>query len=377
MRISINKWTRKKNSQTHCLRIRLLGWYGYSSTGDDVLKNCIEKLFIERAGKMGIQAEFTSSDRCDLCLVGGGTIIGCDTSNILQQAEKIRAPLAIFGPGFRYTGESECQLWQPRSRKLFDRALKAGVRGPCTAELLQQYNMSNHVEVIGDPAVWFKPLPLPWSPPKSFLAIVVRVMRNAAAGREERYASHAETLERIARIVPLIIDRLGAEPIFMSFGENQFDSDSEAARELRSKLPERFQNAKVLPFSEEPRLNPSIISQVAYLISERMHPSVFAWLAGRPCVMLENQYGKSKDLMAGIGMERYCLRTDHLSVERYMELFDELMGARESIIAKALKAFQVQKRLQKDFVDDLLRTVIQKKGWRVRKPDFASQVGQA
>ena len=305
------------------LRIRIVGWYGFHSTGDDLMEWCIERIFRKRAEKLGAGVEFTASTHCDLCVIGGGTIIGCDTSRICSRVEPMEAPLAIFGPGFRNTGESECRQWAPKMRALFDRSFISGVRGPRTAEALRHYGMAKNVAVVGDCAVWFEPLPLPWQPSTPHVGVIVRSMKNTVDGSEERYLSQKETFQKLAALIPRIAKRLSAKVVLLSFAENQFDSDSEAAGELRAMLPKPYQDAAILPYCDDIRFNPSIISQLDYVISERMHPSIIAWLSAKPCVMLENQYGKSMDFMAGIGMERYCLRTDNLNVDRYMGIFEE------------------------------------------------------
>ena len=336
-------------------RIRLLGWYGFHSTGDDLMRWCIEDLFRERAALNNIDIEFTSGNDCDLCLVGGGTIIGCDTSDICRQAERIKAPLAIFGPGFRNTGPEDCLRWQPKMKALFNRAVLAGVRGPQTVSELEKYKMAHKVDIVGDPAIWFKPITLPWKPDKPTVGICVREMKNAEAGFEERYTSARETYQKFASIIPHVLDKLRAEPIFLSFAENQFDSDSNAARHVRDMLPWKHKNAIILPYCDDIRLNPSIVGQLDYLISERMHPAIIAWLLGKPCLMLENQYGKSTDFLKSINMGSYGLRTDQLCENVYMELFQKLMHTRQAIAQAANQAFEVLKKRQQSFVDSLLK----------------------
>jgi len=304
---------------------------------------------------MGMSLKFTNDDDCDLCIIGGGTIIGCDTSRICNRVDKINAPLTIFGPGFRNTGEDECKRWQPKMRSLFERSLFSGVRGPRTAESLKHYGMVEDVDIIGDSAIGFEPVPLPWRADGPVVGICVRTMKNAEVGMEERYISSRETFNRLASVISLVLERLAARPVFLSFAENKFDSDSEAARRLRAILPSQYHNASILPYCDDVRLNPSIVGQLDYLISERMHPAIIAWLMGKPCVMIENQYGKSTDFMASINMERYCLRTDELDNNRYMGLFDDIMNNRKNIVIKTGKLFDILKKRQSRFVDKLLK----------------------
>lgn len=334
------------------VRISLLGWYGFNSTGDDMLEWCIKSLFQKRAAARGMKIKWAHESDCDICVIGGGTIIGCDTSGIVERIERTHSPVAIFGPGFRNTGEEECRLWQPRMQLLFERAVAAGVRGPNTAEALRRYNMAANVEVIGDPAVWFEPEQTDEVLPENSVGICIREMKNVA--HEQRYAPSEQVYQKFAELVPIICEELQAEPVFFSFAENPFDSDGEGAQRLRKLLPERFRGARIIPFSADVRRNTTMLGQVGYLLSERMHPTFLAWLMGKPCIMLENQYGKSTDLMAGIGMERFCIRTDDLSVATYIPLMKQLLSDRQNLADEAARQFEHQRGLQSQFVEKVL-----------------------
>jgi polysaccharide pyruvyl transferase WcaK-like protein len=339
-------------------RVRLIGWYGFDSTGDDLMAFCIKQLFEQRSRQAGISIEWTDDVLCDLCIVGGGTIIGCDTSQICKKVNTVRAPLVIFGSGFRHTSEEDCRRWALPMRALIARAVAAGVRGPKTAEALKHYGMADDIEVIGDPAIWFEPLALPWRPKGKKVGICLREMRNYDKGLEERYLSEQMTLERFAQVVPAVLARLNAAPVFLSFCENDIDSDIQGALRLRERLPDAYREAPIIPYSDDVRLNPSIVGDLDYVISERMHPAIIAWVMGKPCVLLENQYGKCMDFATGIGMERYCLRTDEMTEETYMPLFKEIMENRKNIAAAARMQFEIQKELQGSLADRALSCLI-------------------
>jgi polysaccharide pyruvyl transferase WcaK-like protein len=340
-------------------KIRLIGWYGHNATGDDLIAWCIKNLFYKQANHLGINIEFTEDIFCDLVLIGGGTIIGCDTSEICHRIDKVQAPIGIFGPGFRNTGHSQCQYWQPRMRALFDRAIGIGVRGPKTAEALKQYQMADYVDVIGDAALTFESLPIPWKPPHPLVGVCVREMRNLYSGGEERYTSAEEFYRKLTKIIPEILKRLNAELVFISFAENVFDSDHIGAKRLKALLPNKFNSAPIFQYSDDVRFNPSIIGELDYVISERMHPSIIAWILERPCVMLENQYGKATDFMKSIDMEKFIMRTDDLEPEKYFALFDKLMLNRSKISESAQIAIHRLKSRQFQLVDQLLKRTVQ------------------
>jgi len=342
------------------VRAQLIGWFGFHSSGDDLIAWCIRKVFEARAEKQQLRMLWTQGDEpCDLGVIGGGTIIGCDTSRICERADAITAPLAILGPGFRNTGEEECRRWRPRMQALFDRAIAAGVRGPHTAAALGRYGMVDSVPVVGDAAVWFEPIPVSPVIPGPTVGICIRQMKNTAF--EERYAPGDETSRRFASLVPLVLERLQARPVFLSFAENDFDSDSEGAERLRALLPQPYQDAPVVHYSPDVRHNFSLVGQFDYLISERMHPSIVAWLLGKPCIMIDNQYGKGCDFMAGIDMERFCVRTDELTVESYLPRFEELLHRRPELAAAASQRFAHQRLCQAELVDRAMDSVMRRR----------------
>ena len=349
------RWLR--TSTTRSRNVSLVGWYGFHSTGDDLIAWCIRNLVEQRARRIGMRVTWTTERDADLCIIGGGTIIGCDESSVCDRAERVRGPLGILGPGFRNTGESECIAWQPRMRRLFDRAIAAGVRGPITAESLRKYGMAPNAMVVGDPAVWFRPIDV--DVPASGPTVGVCIRRMRSDGMEERYTGAEDTYRRFAEVLVALLHRLNATPLFISFAENEFDSDAAGAERLKSMLPDKYRNAPLIPYSDDVRRNTSVLGRLDYVFSERMHPGIIAWVLGKPCIIIENQFNKSADFMAGIGMDRFCLRSDQLSVDNFMPRFEELLTTRHECSALANACFDSHRGLQAELVDQLLYAAIQ------------------
>jgi len=335
------------------LRIRLIGWYGFRATGDDLIAWSTKSLFRRCGQEMGIQVDFTNDGGADLMVVGGGTIIGCDSAGICERIDRPSSPVAVFGPGFRNMGEEACQMWQPAMKALFDRAVGTGVRGPVTAWQLKHYQMATNVVAIGDPAVWFERIPAPQRSKKGkTVGICIREMRNE--GVEERYLPSSKVYERFAKLLPELLKLYEAEPVFLSFCENQFDSDSQGAEKLRSMLPEKYQDARIIPYSDNVRYVGSIIGQMDYLISERMHPTIIAWVQGKPCIAIDYQYRKTEDFMEGIGFPEYCIRIDDLDVNEYMDKLALLRKEQASIVQKSRDVFSYQRHLQEELASQIL-----------------------
>lgn len=67
---------------------------------------------------------------------------------------------------------------------------------------------------------------------------------------------------------------------------------------------------------------------------------------------------KINGFLASINMESYCLRTDQLNVNNYMDVFGTLMNRRNEIASDAKRAFEELKNRQQAFVDYLLSMFI-------------------
>lgn len=344
------RWLRTSLSRHR--NISLIGWYGHRSTGDDVIADCIRRLVESRASLLDMRVNWTSDCDADIGVIGGGTIIGCDTSSICDRADRIPGPLAILGPGFRNTGDSDCRAWQPRMKKLFDRAVGAGVRGPLTAKALCDYGMATNAAVVGDPAVWFESTDV--TVPVSGPTIGVCIRRMRSDGLEERYTTADDTYRRFADVLLELLQALNATPVFISFAENEFDSDTIGAERLKAMLPSPYRTAPLIPYTDDVRHNMSVLGKLDYVFSERMHPGIIAWVLGKPCILIENQFNKSMDFMASIGMNRFCVRSDELTIGNFMPRLKELLTTRQECSAKAASCFASQRTLQARLVDTFI-----------------------
>ncbi len=331
------------------LNIHLIGWYGFNATGDDLIAVCIRRLLRECAQRLALDVSFDEGRQCHLAVLGGGTIIGCDSANIWPRIESISAPLAILGPGFRNMGLSACRAWRDTMREIFQRAVVAGVRGPLSAKQLREWGMASSADVIGDPAINFEPVAT--SPPRDpaalspnsrpLVGICIRHLKQP--GLEERYLNASATYDLFARLVPAVLQYFDADPVFFSFCENQFDSDGTGAERLRAMLPFQYRQTPILAYHPDPIIAASLIKHVDYLISERMHPSILMWSLSKPCIVIDYQYRKAEDFMSGLGMADYCLRVDRLDVERYMKRLEQLENARTDVVRRVRIAFAQQR----------------------------------
>ncbi|WP_167527573.1 polysaccharide pyruvyl transferase family protein [Desulfosarcina alkanivorans] len=338
---------------SRALKVKLIGWYGFNATGDDLMADCIRRLFQDCADQLSLRLEFDTDTKCHLAIVGGGTIIGCDSADIWPQIDATPAPLAVFGPGFRDMGPEACRQWQGTMKTIFERAVVAGVRGPLTVAALRKWDITSSASVIGDPAIGFRPLDtnrvkyqeLESGTGRPLLGICIRHLKQP--GFEERYLDAPETYARFASLIPEVLRYYDACPVFFSFCENEYDSDTMGARYLRDLLPVKYQHAPIVDFHADPMRVASLIARLDYLVCERMHPAILMWTLGKPCLMIDYQYSKAADFLAGIGMSEFCLRSDQLNVDGYMARLARLESVRQKVVREARVTFSRQQSLQR------------------------------
>ena len=368
-------------------KILFLGWYGYNAIGDDIIAEVTKRLFFEEAEKRGIKLQFIPFSvikdfkyrmihsyliKNDLIVIGGGSILGFDTMNLhmtlfgfdrinLHKISRNRkTPLVIFGGGFRMEKEELPEKDRIHMKKLFDRAILKGVRGPVSQQLLISNGIVNEVEVIGDPALSFYPVPINDKMDGDFdVGMNVRFMKTG----EPQYLKNEEIYAIFARLADHFIEEEGAQIHFFSFTENEHDSDTEAAKKV-VKLMKYKNNPKLIPFSNDALKMCSLIGKFDYLISQRLHPCILGWVQKVPNICFEYQFLKTTDFMKSIGMDDFIIRTDAFSFDAYLEKYEKMKENRQSIIERSQEYVVQWRKKQREFVNESLDIMVENRRGR-------------
>lgn len=332
--------------------IHLIGWHGNDASGDDLLELCVKRLLTESAKKMNVPIEFTEDVDPDLFVVGGGTLLGCDSMGIYHRVARSRAPLVFFGGGFRLehplsSGERE-QL-----HLLAARASLRGTRGYFSQQLLIRHGVDSF-RVIGDPALVFTPH-LTESLSGGFkVGVVVRSMGRTG---EPQYTSNDETSRTIAEICDFLAEECDACFYFLDFAENPQDSDREGAENTITRMKAQHAIAGLRPMPDDPCTAFSVIGQLDYVVSQRLHPTIVAWLLKKPSIALDYQFSKTTDFMSSIGMNDLVVRTDEFSIDLYKRKFRRLMASRDTLINDSeLSILHWQSELR-SFADETIKLI--------------------
>ena len=336
-------------------RINLIGWYGEGAVGDDLIGFCIENVLLEEAKHRGIRMEFTQSNKCDLVVVGGGSILGCDSMGLYDRLKSIKAPLVFFGGGFRREQRDIGKDNRKHMKKLIDRAFLKGVRGYVSQQMFV-HNDIYGVEVIGDPALLFEPIPVDDFAGEFKVGVAVRNMGKTG---ESHYLSNEKTHKIFAEICDYFVEDFNAQLYFFPAAENIHDSDLEGA-EKTIELMRNKQRAQIVPFIKDPLVFGSMIGKMDYLVSQRLHPTLLAWVQGIPCIAFEYHYNKTVDFMNSIGMDEFVIRTDEFTLDFYKKKLDRLFREKELIMTHARKSINYWRDEQRDFAGRCLDIVTQR-----------------
>jgi polysaccharide pyruvyl transferase WcaK-like protein len=341
-------WNNKANTETKI--IYLFGWHGNNASGDDLLGHCAKNIYLKRAAKKGLKAKITNSGECDLAVIGGGTILGFDSMHLYSAVREIKAPLVIFGGGFRREKREIGHENRKTMEYLFGRASLAGVRG----YISQQFFIHNDIafpEVIGDLGLLFEPEPV--KRPFEGEHKVGVFVRNMGKTGEPQYVDNKTVHNHIARVCDWLAEEFHSKFYFISFAENPCDSDMEGIQSTISMM--RYKNAvEVIPYSPDFIQQCSLIGQMDYIVSQRLHPIVLAWLTKKPCIGIDYQFGKTSDFMGSIGMDEFVIRTDEFNLDVYKVKLKRLMDEKQLIIEHSQRSIQHWRNRLTDFVDKSL-----------------------
>ena len=330
--------------------IALLGWHGEGAIGDDLLAVCVRKLLTDEANRRGWKIGFTSDPyNCDLIVIGGGTILGYDSMGLHERLRYAKAPFVFFGGGFRRETRKLSDEHRQYMKELFERARLVGVRGYVTQQFFIHNGIEN-VEVIGDPAWVFEPVSVPDFPSGFNLGVVVRNMGKMG---EPQYLENQRIHQIMAGVTDELVERFDARPVFFSLAENSSDSDSEAAQAVIS-LMKHGRESELVPMGDDPVAVGSMMGKLDYLVSQRLHPMVLAWVQGKPCIAFEYQFGKTTDCMNSIGMDEFVIRTDEFRMDTYMAKFNRLWAERDLVNQHAQRSIDYWRRRLRAFAQRTL-----------------------
>jgi polysaccharide pyruvyl transferase WcaK-like protein len=245
----------------------------------------------------------------------------------------------VFTSGARKPDRDLNATEQDFLRRFCDGARQIGVRGQGTKDWLESYGIQQ-VEVIGDAAIAFEPVSVPDMAGDFKVGVNPRHMSEGLRP-EEHQSSNRRNVELFARLCDEIVRQYGATLYFFDFCRNRFDSDLTAIQNVLARMAERdaAEAAKVFSFEEnkDPIVAFSRLGRMDFVLSQRMHPSLVAWVQGVPSIGIEYQFGKTYDAFSPLGLQSFVLEIGDMNVDQYMEKM-ALVLDQESVLVDRCRA---------------------------------------
>lgn len=280
-------------------KIGYIGWVGHANLGDEAMFETISKSLapnqvlplLPLPGERLLEAVGAGgAKRFGAVLLGGGTLINRLFLNLVKLVASWGIPFCVAGtgvgsPGFGFSSRDEGNLqgWV----EILSRSPLVAVRGPRSAQLLQQVGVSN-VEVIGDPALAFTPELLPP------LRAKPRLVLNLGPDRRSQNAGVASVAREFLQG--------GGEVVGVALGAG----DEACLLKFRRQYGFREMSIESHRGAAEPFLKTLAGSQA--LISVRLHAAVLAACAGVPSVLLAYR-SKCLDFMSSMNLQEFAVAT--------------------------------------------------------------------
>lgn len=344
------------------IRLRIFDWGGNNATGDDLLAWATRESMERAATGLGAQIAFHRWWRYQASVCGGGTIFGHGVffKRIARRIRFDRKPYIVFGSGARKPDRDLNPAERDVLRRFCAGAQQIGVRGPATKEWLESYSIPV-VEVVGDAALAFEAVEVPDMPGDFKVGVNLRHMGGGLRG-EEQHSSNRRNVALFARLCDEIVRQYGATLYFFDFCRNRFDSDQKAIRDVLAGMTKKDTAAtsRIVPFEEN--RNPveafSRLGRMDFVLSQRMHPSLMAWVQGVPSVGIEYQFGKTYDAFGPLGLESFVLSIADMTVDQYMDRMALVLEQERGLVDQCRAKVQDLRSRQDEFLQRFLLTVV-------------------
>jgi len=310
----------------HRKKVALIGWYGKGAHGDDIMEIATKRLFERVAEDKDLLIDWVDEKEADLVVVGGGTILGFDTMGLYGRLKDISVPLVFFGSGVRKKDGKVGFMDRRHIKYLFRKAALKGVRGELSRGFFQDMGIKD-VEVLGDPALSFIPRDVNSLPGDFKVGVSIRCMGKTG---EKQYADNETNADNIALICEWLAREYGARLFFFDLARNIHDSDREGIDMVMGRM-RRLKDHTVIPFETDTPEIFSLLGQMDYIVSQRLHPTILGWAQGVPHAAMEYQFGKTEDFMRTIGMGDLVVRTDKFDLEEYKKMARMIFNERKKL----------------------------------------------
>ena len=310
------------------MRIGLIGYFNSGAYSDDLIEHVTKQLLLEVDPDIEFDTNLLS--RCaggtdpdylnsfDLIVHAGGSLLGKCTHfpvrDIMSWKNKVKTPLAIFGPGYRHEPDKEplSPVRRRRLQVLFEKAEVVSVRGYKTVQYLRANGVDTaQIDSVGDPVSACKVQP---RRSRKFIMGNIRSMSDI----EVQHASTAKVQRFMAEAYDWLIDHYELPLNLISFRHNVSDDNDVAGARAVKRLMLHGDEVEVLAYPTFSNATYAMLD-AAFWFGQRLHPSVFAGVHNIPFIGMEYQFDKMLDWMSTVGIDNY-VHTETASLEGFIKV---------------------------------------------------------
>ncbi len=327
-----------------------IGWLGCGNWGDEVLFEVISNklkpyaLVIPSESVHKINRIIKLKINLKCILLGGGTLI--NNLGFYEDLKKYMAlfpencPLVVLGTGVRsvdfwkkYEKEEMFASWI----EILKHAKLVGVRGPLSQNYLEQFGI--RAIMVGDPALFLSLQGLYKKPREKRLLVNIGKTYGKLWGSEERfYAVLLKTLKKMAKngwIIDFYSVWFRDDDVMMRFIEFLVS--------LCKRKPMLYKAYKV-----DSKRAIEFIKNYDLFMGEKLHAVIAAHSSYTPALIFEYR-PKCLDYALSVGMEKYCISTNEVSMDRVIDLAEKLYKNSENIRNQIWEKVSILNQVREDF----------------------------
>ncbi|MFX1535498.1 MAG: polysaccharide pyruvyl transferase family protein [Promethearchaeota archaeon] len=326
--------------------ISYVGWLGHQNIGDEAIYNAIRELLSEYTLTPYNSYNFLVENNrlpfmrieCPISLVsvfGGGALLPDDVTWIKPNKYNYVFGAGVKDPIFRTKFSNFDKIVIDRLRCFNFRFV--GVRDKPSKLLLDEWGIAS--EVIGDPALSFKANS---EIKRDDYRIAVNIGCDGFlwGGHQER------VVHEVTQVCKILKDS-GYTPVLVPFSRRDLENINRVSSAAKIEVFDKwFDTKSVVDF----------IASSKVLIGQRLHSVVLSAAAFTPFICLEYR-PKCLHFSESVAMLDYTVRTDRVTAEKILQLFQNLMNKwvqTRNKLAGVVKAYRETQRL---FADRITRDV--------------------
>lgn len=313
---------KKKRSTSDADRrpgIRYVGWVGKDNLGDEAMIEATRRLL--PWGEVEARGEAR-----DLLLLGGGTLINRNQYlRWLLDRDSPRIERAVFG-----TGVANPSFWGITEDtgewlKWLGTCAYVGVRGPRSAQTLDNWGYKGEFEVSGDPALALS-TERPYDPDGPILVAPAWTGGELHGGDDRKvYSELAAAIDTWAAT--------GREVVLMSCHPSD-DRPILMIKEMAEGSPVTYR-----PGYLDVDDATDVIASSSLVVGERLHACVIAAATDRPFVAIEYR-PKVRDFADSVAMEEWVIPTNEITSDRLLEMAKALGSGPTEEMTKAVATYR-------------------------------------